>query len=146
MISESASEKPRRGRPPALDPAWVREMQAMFPEIRTTRGLMNRCYAIRALGVLDCAEAFRWFLPSKEDVMAGVADLPYELLTELGRIGDEERMHAAAAAVCEHRLKGKAAVAGVRRARMGRVSAGSELALANTVITCINAYLKRIRG
>lgn len=89
-VSEGASETPakRLGRPPAFDPGWLQTVAALFPEIKTARGLQNRAYAVRAIGLLTGVAGCERLVPPEADVMAGRATLWFEPLTELGRLTD----------------------------------------------------------
>ncbi len=43
----------KRGRPPSVDPQWLREFGAVWPDIHTKRGLQNKHLAFDALRALE---------------------------------------------------------------------------------------------
>ena len=51
-ISEATSEKRGRGRPPAFPHELVDYQKAMFPEVRSRRGLIDLCYRAHALNAI----------------------------------------------------------------------------------------------
>lgn len=112
-ISEPPSEK-RRGRPPAFDPDYFARMGNLFPDITTRCGLLNRCYALCAIGALKHAPEFAWVCPSKEAINAGTEGFAFAILSELGRVEDEAELKALAAEVCRDRPDAKKAVAMLR--------------------------------
>lgn len=51
----SATVSKKRGRPEAFDPVWVKSMASMFPELRSKRQVIAKCYETRAFGVIEDA-------------------------------------------------------------------------------------------
>lgn len=140
-LSEAASKKRGRGRPPAFSAEYRAAIGALFPDIKTRRGLSDCLYRLRAVNLLEKDKRFTW-LADGEAMQAGRpgAWRP-AILTELGRIGDDDTLLAVAARLCELKPKTKDAVARIRRARLGREPAGDYLALCVHLENTVNSYL-----
>jgi hypothetical protein len=147
-ISEAASENPpktKRGRPPVLDPQQVARLRGFFPDIRTVRGLQGRANALRAMNVLDHAPAFNWLCSTKEAVSAGQGKLRFTILSELGRVEDDD-LKALARQLCQERPRSKDAVAMIRRWRTGKAPTGGAIDLAFHLTRCADEYAARHPG
>jgi hypothetical protein len=107
---EAASENPgnqKRGRPAVFSPECVSLVSGLFPDIKTTRGRIDRCYALQAIEVLSKEPGLEWLWGScaLEESERGGAKLRFTVLTELGRIDDPQQMKAVAAVICGLKLR-----------------------------------------
>jgi hypothetical protein len=98
MISETASEKPRRGRPLVVDPKLMTFIASVYPEAKTRRGLQNHYYSAMGCGfVRDHASDLAWLWNDGKGRQGA--------LVELGRITfmyDEEIALGVAKKICAH--------------------------------------------
>ena len=53
-ISETVSKK--RGRPSVFDPAWVKIVASMWPDLRSKRQVVAKCYEVEALRIVKDAD------------------------------------------------------------------------------------------
>lgn len=121
--------------------------RALFPDVKTTRGLQNIAYLIRATRILIVPNDSRFsWLGEAQKADAGMGDLKLGILAELGRIPDEEQMKAVALAICELKPNTRDAVNRIRRFRTGKTSAGDALALCNEILDKVNDYVRRHPG
>jgi hypothetical protein len=143
-ISEAASEKRKRGRPPIWGKQVERRFEGLFPDVKTRRGTQNVIYRQIAVDVLTKDPRFAW-LCDKEKMMKGDPHAwKPSILAELGRISDSEELKAVALRICELKPETvKAAVAMIRRARTGKGWEGDALDLANEIIRLVNNYHQR---
>lgn len=116
----SKIEQPTYGRPRLLSPEYARELTRQ-DRIASTHGAQGRHYAMvaaRALFDLDQPgwvprdAAFAHFVKRN-------GDLKWSMLSELGRIEDEESLRAVARIVGRQRLPTARATALIRRIRIG---------------------------
>lgn len=112
-ILETISQS-KRGRPPVMSKEVEDEIKKSFPEIRTRRGRQNKFHAIYALTILR--EGFEYIVNTKA-VTAGTQDLPFTLLTELGRLDDSDIIREIAGIICKEQLTPKEAVIRIKRMR-----------------------------
>jgi hypothetical protein len=123
-ISEAASEKPKRGRPPKFDTNVLAIYRGLFPEVTTTRGLHNVAYRIQAVKRLKEStnpSDFLW-LVDRAKMSAGPAGSLHawrpELLSELGRVRCDENFFSFAAEVCREKPNTKLGVRQIRALRL----------------------------
>jgi hypothetical protein len=116
-------------------------LEGTFRETRTRRGLMNKAYSIRALGVLKNNRAFRWLCSTEEAINRGDGELRFSILAELGRVDDEKTLRAFAREICKRKPRAKVAVALIRRWRTGKDCPGGAISLTDALIRCVNDYL-----
>ena len=97
-ISEAASQEPKRGRPRTFSEETVAGIRAIYPEVRSHRQLVSKCYeliAIRALGVDrergTLLEPFACLMPTTSPKTS--------ILAELGRLVDPDLIRTMATAV-----------------------------------------------
>jgi hypothetical protein len=140
--SEHASEKPKRGRPEMI-PNWALDQFAALVslKVKSKRHKQNLWYAKTALAALlnGCDRIdprFDWLCTDQRFVRLCV-------LAELGRLGDPEEIRNIAARICERKLNTVAAVAVVRRHRLGQSSSGDAGQLCCEITRLIDAYLAR---
>lgn len=139
---ETVSEKPRRGRPSVFSREEYDLVSCYSPEVRTRRGRQNRLYMHRAMGALGDGEddRFHWLHPPREAVMKRGARLRKRILSELGRIDDDDDLREMALVICEQKPTAKKAVAWIRRFRGASKKSAPGLDLTRRLIHCINDY------
>src|SRR5262245_7533859 len=143
-ISEVASENQparKRGRPEAVPPEALAVYARMFPEIKTRRGLQERCYAGLAIRALSDDPAFEWLVSTREQIAGGTSRLRHTILAELGRVSDERMIKEMARLLCKQRPTAKRAAALIRRWRRAPCRDASILGLAAALEGCVNDYL-----
>ena len=123
-ITEAASEKTRRGRPPAFPDFMLDFQRTSYPEVRSRRGLNDLCYRALALNVILHAPdptRFGWLC----DMEAMRAKTPNawkpSILTELGRMATAADIVECAEVLCERKPSTKQAVAWLRRVRAAEI-------------------------
>ena len=97
-ISETVSEKPLRGRPPAFSAEWMTFLKSLNPEVRTRRGLLNVAYRQEAMRMIgDLLEAYPddlgtlLQLADHDRMKAGDPDAwQPTILADLGRCADPD--------------------------------------------------------
>jgi hypothetical protein len=145
---ENISDKPKRGRPKLLD-EWIEEkLRDDWGPFATERTVQNAWYHIRAFNVLGFGDDapldpfFLWLCdPERQRGPSGKV-FRKTILTELGRIGDDETLIAVAREICDLKPKARDAVALIRRARLGGGKPKPNQ-LGNEIIRAINAYQAR---
>jgi hypothetical protein len=114
------SNKVRPGRPRLLAPAYEDEL-ARTTGVASTHGAQGRHYATVAARTLFDLEQPGW-VPRDETFTHFVkrnGDLKWSMLSELGRIPDEQTLRAIARLVGRQHLPTGQAVAVIRRVRIG---------------------------
>lgn len=139
-ISEAASEKRKRGRPRIMGPSAESMADFVAPDVKSSRGRQDSYYRMIALTVLTKDERLAW-LADESAMKAGTGRWKPSILSELGRIPNEEDLKAVALRICELKPKTKDAVAMIRRARLGREPEGNYLTLFKHLENALNAYL-----
>ena len=141
-ISEKFSEKPKRGRPPAMPAEWERLMvrAGAFGDAKSRRSHVDFWYVCGAISALEDTghgfqEPYAWLVNDK--------NIRKTVLAELGRIQDEEAIRLCAAKICELKPKTKDAVAMIRRWRGVNRKKPSCLDLTSEIIATVNDYLRR---
>lgn len=152
-ISENISEKPKRGRPRLISDAmskWYRSQ--VSPGTHTDRTAQNAYFGMAALGRLMGEKISE----GKYELSPGRDDWPYKwlcdetvkpvvyrrtVLTELGRIDDDDELREVAAYLCEHKPSTREAIGIIRRYRHG-VKPADCTALTNAFIHTMNDYIK----
>jgi hypothetical protein len=143
---ENISET-KRGRPAVVSAELEATFTALglFTNCHTRRSKVNVFYRQRALSVLRDGD-FKWLFDEVAIMAETGGDKHWRpvILTELGRIEDEDAMQRIAAELCETKPKTRDAVLMVRRWRTGSDdAAGDPLKLANEVIASVNDFMKR---
>jgi hypothetical protein len=112
--------KARPGRPRLLPPAYEDEL-ARITGVASTHGAQGRYYAIVAARALFDLEQPGW--APRDEVFTHFikrnGDLKWTVLSELGRIPDDDTLRAVARLVGRQRLSTGQAVAVIRRIRTG---------------------------
>lgn len=142
-ISEKFSEN-RRGRPVVMSAEDEAILNAfgLFTECHTRRSKLNVFYRQRAIGILKDGD-YKWLF-DESAIMKGTDGKKHiqpTILTELGRIDDDEAMRDVALQICKLKPKTRDAVLMIRRVRTGGLPLGDALQLANKIIHTINQYL-----
>lgn len=144
-ISETVSEKPRRGRRRIMGPLAISTVDVVAPEVKSERGRQNVYYRQLALGALAHDPRFRW-IADEDGMMAGDKSAWRPgVLAELGRIWvvDEDLMLRIAELVCEIKPPTtRAAVALIRRARL-RSMVGTRASVVKAIRRSIGGFLSR---
>lgn len=145
-ILEIVSETHRRGRPPRYDPAYMTTMRALYPELRTARGLHNKYYQGRAQGVLKDEAGVEWLMDVAQLKQHQPGNYRQTILQELGRIDDDDALKAVARRLCELQPSTHEAVAMIRRWRLGTLPQGMAGDLATQLLSVLNRYLQGHTG
>lgn len=147
-ISETVADNhpnTKRGRPQRFTKASMDCFRGLFPETKSQRGIMDMAYRIEAIRVLtkdDKDDRFHWLVDKAACIRGEDAWKP-TILTELGRIEDEQVMKEIALRICELKPRNKEAVAIIRRYRSKDQGEGNCPAITNCIIGAVNAYLQR---
>ncbi len=138
--SETASEKPKRGRPRRFSRDGEAVMLGLYSD-KGERQRGNIAYMILAVQRLQRhpdfdAGAFRWLWNPGKD------DLKHTILSELGRIEDDGEMVLVARDLCAMKPKTKDAVTMIRRLRLGEREPRPHQ-LQDELVATINDFWKR---
>jgi hypothetical protein len=145
-ISETVSEKPeapRRGRPPVMDPEWVKETGWIFSAIKTQRGLHNYWYGQRAAKLLRKHHPrYSWLVGTEEESRDGVRPDRLTILAELGRIEDDESLLLVAGDICCRKPTAAEATRLIRHYRLDRKPGNAVKEVTGIVCKAVNSYLR----
>ena len=117
---ENISEKPKRGRPPKFSAEYMQSLAALYPDLRSKRGLIETALGMRALGLLQKLYTAdktgnRWveyYLdPQKRHIFHQT------ILSALGRIDDDDALITTAKVIATKRFKTADAIKEVRNVR-----------------------------
>lgn len=147
-LSETVSQKPKRGRPAKIPPAIMRMLEAMCPELTTRRARENMHYQLLAQQALIHDPAYKWLIDG-DAMRRGVPGATYKdgVLRELGRIEDEDAIRVVAGYVCDLKLGTAAAVKFIRWARLGDEKPhGTDDGLAKAIAKVVGAYRSSHEG
>lgn len=139
-ISEAAPKK--RGRPPVFGREVLDEYKRLYPDLRTRRSLQEEVYRSFAIHALDPPdERWRW-LWDREAALKGLGTWKPGILAALGRVGDDESIRALATSLSLRKPSTKAAIACIRRWRLGRAARrpGLETSLTARLARVVDAY------
>ena len=144
-ISETVSEKRKRGRPHTWSKQQIEYHTTSFPEVQTIRGKQNVIYRQLAMGVLGPDPRFAWLCDlSKMEQGEAHSWKPSRSSLSLAASWMRKIWKAVALRVCEEKPRNvKHAIAWIRHARTGKGLEGSGLDLANEIILHVNDYLHR---
>jgi len=150
VIPERVSEnrvKPKRGRPPLLSDDELALLRACFPNHTTRRSLEDVHYRCRAQGLVDDGSGRFLWLVDPEACMAGRrGGYKAAILTELGRIDDDNTLLDVAAQLCKSRPTAGEAVRLIRRLRTSRPGEAAAVGLAGAMARAIDDYRARYPG
>ncbi len=133
-ITEAASKK-KRGRPRVIDDAPLQIIADHTPNIKTHRGRQELVYAFRAVTDLAKDKRFDWLTDEEHPIKKK------GILSELGRIENEEDLKAVALQICELKPNVKEGAAMVRRWRTGKAPKADCRGLRSHMLKSVNAYL-----
>jgi len=140
-ISETVSEKPKRGRPPAFPDSAHALAAKMKPDVRTRRGQQNLVYAMIGLNFVRARGAqFAWLFDEAAAQSGDNPRMKWTILSELGRVADEELREALATLLCEQKPTTREAITWIRRARKAHCGKSSAIALADAILRIIDDY------
>lgn len=149
-IPEAASEKPKRGRPRVISEELEQKLVGItLPRDVSRRQRLNHYHAFRSLGVLgnECKsravefpDRYEWLCNNRN---GAEQVFRMTILSELGRIEDDDLVVELATQLCETRPKTRQAVARIREIRDVRRKTADALDLANEMIGVVNDYLAR---
>jgi hypothetical protein len=142
-ISEAASEKRRRGRPPVFDPGYRAAIGSLFNEVKTHRGKTDCLYRQRAFNLLEKDGRFAWVADGAKARSGSPDAWKPSILVELGRIPNDEDLKVIALRICELKPKTKEAVSMIRRFRLGREPKPDYLKLWRHLAAAVDAYRGR---
>jgi hypothetical protein len=141
MLTENISET-KAGRPSLMGVEQEAFLIASGLVTNSTprRSKMNVFYRQRAVGILFEGD-YKWLF-DEEKIMADGGDKHWKptILTELGRIENDDDLRAVASQLCERKPATRDAVLMVRTFRTGGLPVGDSIQLANEVIQTINRY------
>jgi hypothetical protein len=126
MITETVSEKPKRGRPAKYAESDMRRLAKDHPWM-TRRGLQNLDNEARGIGVIEAAipqhPALRWLIDA-ERIMAGGARDAFKrtIVSALGRIPDDAELIGVALAIVRRQPTSRVGVDMVRWYRTQRAA------------------------
>jgi hypothetical protein len=150
-ISETNSEKPKRGRPRLLPPELA-DVYANGRKDIHPRSIQNRHYELRAFELLFMAgneadretaqERYRWLCNVDEQHSRHKA-MRSAVLAELGRFDDPAAIRAYAAQLCALKPKAREAVLMLRQRRTGGTRPGSANQLTGEIIEAVTRYRQR---
>lgn len=144
-ITENISQNRKPGRPRkfSADIEAISDAIGLFTDSKTRRNRLNILHRQRALSVMgNNAEGLTWLF-DKEGFQRGSVKIKQGILSELGRIDDDESLIAIARQLCELKPTTREAVAMVRRWRLGKDGVGSAPDLAQAMLNAYNDYLMR---
>lgn len=136
------SDAKKRGRPPKIDAMSKGIIRAWFPDLKSSRARNDAYYFLRAFKTLlpdTPRDGIEWF-GNRKDIEAGKVDARVAIMTELGRIADDEEMYEVALEICRLKPKSKDAVVMIRAWRLGGKAKGNSDALANRIKQAIDDY------
>jgi hypothetical protein len=138
-ITEIVSIKPKRGRPYLLfnDAKDKREWIDLNDDVRSERTAINRVYHDHALQVLGGGHKpeFLWLADAKAN------RFKRSILTELGRVDDDEEMCVLAGYICEEKMRTSEAVSFIRDCR-GVLKPASAERLEKALYSTIERWLE----
>jgi hypothetical protein len=94
----------------------------------------------RAIRVLDYEPEFCWLVGTPEEINAGKKVFHNSILTELGRIKDDDNLRDTARQICAIKPRCKDALVMIRRWRTGKTLAGDAGSLTKAIIQTVEDY------
>ena len=140
VLKEAASKKKKRGRPPVFS-SEERDTVKGFDKIKSYRGATDLVYRSIAIFLLWKDPAFSWLADRKKMLADEPKSYKPSILTELGRLQDEEQIKDIALKLCKLKPKTKDAIIMIRRIRLGREAEGDYLKLIKSIEDALNRYI-----
>ena len=141
-ITVSDTEKPKRGRPPVFDESYLASLKGIWPEIQSRRAIVNMAYSLRAYGVVGNDKRFRWLIDKKKGAKNIHGWWKPGILSELGRIENDDDLKMVAAHVCKLKPStSREAVGIIRNWRLDERKPADTFQLAETICKTINQYI-----
>jgi len=140
-ITEAASEKRTRGRPPIMDDTNKAAVAFACDRRLTQGGRLDVFYRLLAVHALVDDDRFAWLVDRPKMEAGQPGAWKPSILSELGRIQDVDAMRAAALGVCELKPKTKEAVAMIRFFRLRREPGSSFEKLVLHLARALDGYL-----
>ena len=148
-ISEESSKK-KRGRPSVIPPKVLADFKVGRADVGP-RCWQNDHYAYMAIHALGCYDRSLWrdeYAWLFERVAVGRQWALHwhkkSILTELGRIGDNDLIRECAAILCREKPKTREAIVRIRRFRLGQdEKAGDSQSLTHHLARSLDDYLSR---
>lgn len=145
-ISEAASEKPKRGRPPVMSGDLEKAYRTILAPEKlkhaSKRYVHDYYFAMKASNVLvefsPGFKGFEWLICDGNDEYPQAFRV--SLLAELGRLQDAETIIEAAKVLCRDKPAVKDAIRRVRAFRTGRKPKPDKVKLANILVDIVNRY------
>jgi len=145
-VSEESSDiQPKRkpGRPKVVSDEESAMLNGLgnYQGIESRRGRIDFSYRLDAMRALkDDPARFGWLYDEGVIKAGDESAWKPSILTELGRLGDPDRIRGVADRICELKPKARDAIAMIRRFRIGRDAPSSALGLADVIADAINRY------
>lgn len=148
MVAETkvtSETKRREGRPARFSDETMAYVATLYPEVRSRRGLVDIAYRIRACALLKDIAACHWLYDSEAVKQGDDSAWQPSILTELGRIDDDDALIAIAMQVCARQPSREDAIHLIRRYRTTpRPPLPDQLA--TEILGTINGYIRRYPG
>jgi len=141
--TEVTSETKRReGRPARFSDETMAYVATLYPEVRSRRGLVDIAYRIRACALLKDIAACHWLYDSEGAKQGNDSAWQPSILTELGRIDDDDALLAIAMQVCARQPSREDAIHLIRRYRTAARPPLPDQ-LTTEILGVINGYIRR---
>lgn len=139
-----AATKKKRGRPATISESSRAFIRSTFSETTSRKGQDDIFYRVEAISIIQGSgdDTLRWLADPEKMKAGGRGGWKPSILTELGRIGDEDELLTVARqlSALSPRPTSKVCVAMIRQYRIGRTKP-DPLSLANQIIATVNRYL-----
>jgi hypothetical protein len=142
-VADATAAK-KRGRPKAFPDELMKLYEAggLFLDVGSERQRQNIAYRMRAAGLLkDDPERFGWLYDLRAGQRGEKKAWKPTILSELGRIRDDEELKEVASEVCKLRPKTRDAVSMIRRYRTGKTAPVDVLGLTLRITDAIDEYV-----
>jgi hypothetical protein len=141
MENISKNTKRLRGRPHKIA-EWERRLNQDVHTPRSARHQNNTVYKTRAIGFVANDPRFEWLCSDEATIMRGEGHMRHTILSELGRIENDQAREAIALYLCETKPTTRRAVAFIRGYRLGKRPSSTAEQLADVIRCAINTYLR----
>jgi hypothetical protein len=141
-VADTTTAK-KRGRPKVFSDDYMRlnEAAGLFLDVKSTRGRQDIAYRLCAVHVLgDDPERFGWLCDLEGMERGEKKAWKPTILSELGRIPNDEELKEVASEICRIKPKTKDAVTMIRRYRTGKTAPTNVLDLTLKITRTIDEY------